>query len=172
MTFVALRLYGAGAQMHRRVYWRRAQHAYRVFRRDGRRRSIQPLRGHQVVRRRPVAVAVQQRTDDPAVERALEGLVVRLRLPLGDQFAVLAHETADVQPLRVRYTAPIADAVRRVGLLQALVHAHKVRQAARDSCYRSRIAHSRAVWRPLVRQPSEYATTRIPSGSSLGSSPA
>jgi hypothetical protein len=38
----------------------------------------------------------------PPLSAPVERLVVRLRLPLGDQFAVLAHETADVQPLRVR----------------------------------------------------------------------
>ena len=67
----------------------------------------------------PVAVTIEQRTDDAAVEHALESLVMRLGLPSGDQLVSL-DEALDAQPLRVRRAAPEANVVWRVAILQAL----------------------------------------------------
>src|ERR1700686_985775 len=72
-------------------------------------------------RRRPVAVAVEQRAADAAVEDAVEGLVVRLGVPLADD-GVPFLEAADAQALLVGGSAAEALVLRRVGLLKALGH--------------------------------------------------
>jgi hypothetical protein len=54
-----------------------------------------------VPRRRPVAVTVEQRADDPAVQHAGERLVVRLGLPLRDDLVTL-REGPNTKPLLVR----------------------------------------------------------------------
>ena len=73
---------------------------------------------HQVHRRCPVAVAVEERADDPAVEHPGVGLVVRLRLPSGHQ--AIPHLVAlDPQPLVVGGAAAEAAILRRVTILDA-----------------------------------------------------
>ena len=75
---------------------------------------------HQVVRGRPVAVAVKEHADDTAVDKAGERLVVRLGRPVQDDLVAL-DATLDVQPLRVRRPAPETRRIGRVPILQALV---------------------------------------------------
>ena len=59
-----------------------------------------PAALHQVARGRPVAVAVEQRPEDAAVQHAVEGLVVRLRAPVADDCVAL-DEALDAQALLV-----------------------------------------------------------------------
>lgn len=74
---------------------------------------------HQVPGRGPIGMAIEQRADDATVEHAGEGFVMRLRMPLGDDGAVLRREAADAQPLGVGGSAAEAGVVRRVAFLEA-----------------------------------------------------
>ena len=74
---------------------------------------------HQVVRRGPVAVAVEQRSGDPAVQNPVERLVVPLRPPFRDDF-VPFDAALDPEAHLVRGPAPEAAVLRRVPVLQAL----------------------------------------------------
>src|SRR5262249_10134245 len=75
---------------------------------------------HQMVGRRPVAVAVEEGADDAAVQDPGEGLVVGLGHPIREHLVPL-HEAADVQRLAVRVDAAEAGVLRGVTLLQAEV---------------------------------------------------
>src|SRR5205085_7433527 len=69
--------------------------------------------------RRPVAVAVEQRADDAAVEDVVECRVMRLRRPVADELVPLA-KAADAQSFVVGRTAAEAAVLRRVRFLDAL----------------------------------------------------
>src|SRR5437773_7749177 len=69
-------------------------------------------------RRRPVAVAIEKRAADSAVEDALERLVIGLRTPFANQFVAFL-EAADAESFVVRRTTSEAAAVGRVGFLDA-----------------------------------------------------
>src|SRR5216684_3310041 len=73
---------------------------------------------HQHHRRRPVAVAVQQRADDAAVQDVVERRVMRLRRPVADELVPLAN-AADTQPFVVRRPAPEAAVLRSPRFLDA-----------------------------------------------------
>ena len=77
-----------------------------------------PLLLHQVHRRGPVAVAVEQRAADAAVEDVVERLVMRLGRPLADELVAL-FEAADAQPFLVGRAAAEAAVLRRVRFLNA-----------------------------------------------------
>src|SRR6266849_8500417 len=82
-------------------------------RRRGRRRFL-----HQVHRGGPVAVTIEERAADAAVENSFERLVIWLGFPFTNQLVALL-ETADAQALVVRRTASEAEIVGRVGFLNA-----------------------------------------------------
>src|SRR6266542_4136627 len=86
---------------------------------DGARRSIGSRFLHQVHRRGPVAVAIEQRAADAAIENAVEGLMMRLRPPLADQLLSLG-EASDAQPFVICRTAAEAAVVRCIRFLNAL----------------------------------------------------
>src|ERR1043165_4174654 len=69
-------------------------------------------------RRGPVAVTVEKRAANTAVENAVECLMVRLGVPFADEVAVL-FEAADAKALVIGRTASEAPVVRRVRLLNA-----------------------------------------------------
>ena len=71
----------------------------------------------------PVAMAVEQRADDPAVEHAGERVMMRLGSPIADDDVAL-HYAFDAETLRVGRPAAKADAVGRMSILKAL-HALK-----------------------------------------------
>src|SRR5437762_8037136 len=80
------------------------------------------------MRGRPVAVAIEKRAADAAVQDAFERLVVRLRPPLGhDLAAVAGHEALDAEPLLVGRTAAEAAVLRSVSVLQAF-HGNRVHE--------------------------------------------
>ena len=81
--------------------------------RDGVR--LHPL--HQMIRGGPVAVAIQQRADDPAIQNARKRFVFFLRRPIGDDF-IAPGEAPDVQALEIRRSTTETGVVRRVILLQ------------------------------------------------------
>lgn len=59
----------------------------RILGGDCARRMIVTRALHQMVRGSPVAMAIQQRTDDAAIQYSVERFIFFLRLPLGDHFA-------------------------------------------------------------------------------------
>lgn len=74
---------------------------------------------HQMPGRGPVAVAIEQRADDSAVEDTGKRFVFLLRFPFCHDF-VAADETANVQPVRVGRPATEAGVRRRVKFLKRL----------------------------------------------------
>jgi hypothetical protein len=72
-----------------------------------------------VVRRGPVAVAIEQRAADSAVQDAVERLVMRLRAPFANQI-VAFHKAPDAQSPIVCRSATEALVLRRVPFLQAV----------------------------------------------------
>src|SRR3954447_3729734 len=73
-----------GREKDRVVRWCRPQQFDGVLRSDRARRAIIACTLHQMIRRRPVAMAIEQRADDPAVQNSLERFVFSLRFPLSD----------------------------------------------------------------------------------------
>ena len=77
---------------------RRAQELDRVLGGDGARWLVSAGLLHQVPRRGPVAMAVEQRADDAAAQHSFKRFVLLARLPLGDDFIAI-RKAADVQAL-------------------------------------------------------------------------
>src|SRR5215813_3765549 len=69
----------------------------------------------------PVAVAIEQCTDDSAVQHAGKCFVLRFRFPIGNDLTVF-DEAAHVQPFGVRRSATKTSIFRSVLLLKRLLH--------------------------------------------------
>src|SRR5437763_860438 len=67
----------------------------------------------------PIAVAIEQSADNPAVQDAGEGFVFFLRLPFGHDF-IAANETANMKPFWIRGAATKAGVGRCVEFLERL----------------------------------------------------
>src|SRR5437764_15367617 len=67
----------------------------------------------------PVAVAIEQRPDDAAIQDSIKSFVFLLRFPFGDDLAIL-RETSNVQPARIRRATTPANIVRSVFFLKRL----------------------------------------------------
>ena len=63
-------------------------------------RMVQTIALHQVIRSRPVAMAVEQCADNSAAEHSRKRFLVGFRLPISDHFFALG-KAADVQPFFV-----------------------------------------------------------------------
>src|ERR1700730_18872923 len=72
---------------------------------------------HQIVGRRPVAMAIEQRPDYSAVQNSRKRFVLLFRFPFRDDF-VIFWETANVQTGWVRRAAPPASVIRRITFLK------------------------------------------------------
>src|SRR5437868_8560948 len=75
---------------------------------------------HQMIGRRPVAMAVEQRPYDPAIQHAGERFVFRLRPPFRDDFTIYG-KTADPQSVTIRRTATPACVFGSVFFLKRLL---------------------------------------------------
>jgi len=95
------------------------QHFDRIFRRDCTGRMLDTCAFHQVIRCRPVAMAIEQCPNDPAVKDSVKSLVFFFRLPLGDHFAVF-RKTANMQAIWICRAAAEATVSRRVFFLKGL----------------------------------------------------
>ncbi len=73
-----------------------------------------------MIRRRPIAMTVEQRADDAAIQNSGKRLVLFRRLPFGNDLAVL-RKAANPQSLRIRRAAPPARIVRSILFLERLV---------------------------------------------------
>lgn len=71
-----------------------------------------------MVRGGPVAVAIEQSADDPAVEDSGKSVVIRLGSPIGDHKPIGLRDTPDPQTLWVGRAATETDALRRKPLLE------------------------------------------------------
>src|SRR5437763_2345137 len=80
---------------------------------------------HQMIGRGPVAVTIEQRADNSAVQNAGKRFVFRLGLPLSHNFAVLG-KTSDPQTIAIRRTATPARISRSVLFLKRLL-SHRTR---------------------------------------------
>src|SRR5205085_7022660 len=98
-----------------------AQEFNRVVGCDGAGRCRQTVALHQVIGGRPIRMTIEQRADDAATQDAGESLMISFGLPLGDHLSA-AREAAYVQALRVRRPATETNHLRRVMLLQTLLH--------------------------------------------------
>ena len=73
-------------ESHWTIGWRRPQQLDRVFRRHCARRLIRGGSVHQVPGGGPVAMTIEQRTDDAAAQHAFKRFVLATRLPFGNDF--------------------------------------------------------------------------------------
>src|SRR2546421_2601131 len=76
---------------------------------------------HQMIGRGPVAMAIEQRPNDSAIQDAGKRFVLRLRRPLRDDVAVF-RKTANPQTFAIRRSTAPARIFRSVLLLQRLLH--------------------------------------------------
>ena len=76
---------------------------------------------HQMIGRGPVAMAIEQRADDSAVQDSGKRLVFLLRLPFSNDLAVF-DEAANMQTLAVRWTATEAGILGSVLFLKRFFH--------------------------------------------------
>ena len=117
--FIASRLNHTRDELHWTIARRRAQELDRVLSRDRAWRLVGAALLHQVPRCSPVAMTVQERADDTAVQHAVIGFVFRARLPLGDDH-IAVGEAADVQTFWVCRAAAEAGEIWRERFLNAL----------------------------------------------------
>ena len=96
----------------------RAEQLNRVIRRHGAGRTIVARRFHQVPRRRPIAVAIEQRADNPAVQHSRKRLIFRRGFPFRHDLIVALRKTANAQTVRIRRPATPARIRGRVAFLQ------------------------------------------------------
>jgi len=97
-----------------------------ILGRDRARRRVATGLQHEVMRGRPIHVAVEEGTDDATAEHSLECLVMRLRAPLGD-IGVTLQEAADAQAAGIGRAASETGILGRIALLQAqFAHARTV----------------------------------------------
>ena len=76
----------------------------RIFSRHRAGRMVSACVFHQMIGRGPIAMTVEQRADDAAIQHAGKRFVLRLRLPFGNDFAVFG-KAADAQTVRIRRAA-------------------------------------------------------------------
>src|SRR5581483_7533432 len=104
--------------------------------------------------RAPVGVAVQERAADAPVEDTRKGLVVRLRMPVGDELVPLPA-ALDAQPLGVRGATSKADAVGRVLVLhRGGVHGGRTARGTEKPAWSHENAHAPLDWSPRREAPS------------------
>ena len=116
---VPFRLNHFRGEKNRRICRRGAQQLDRVICRNRAGRPIFTGLVHQMPGRRPIAVAIEERPDDAAIQDSGKRFVARLRFPFRDDFFA-AHKTANVEALRIRRATPKAGIFRRVFFLEGL----------------------------------------------------
>lgn len=106
-------------QMHGTICRGGSKKLNRIFRRDRAWCGIGIRALHQMIGPGPVAVAIKQRADDPAIQNPGERFVFFLRRPFGDNFVALG-KTPDVQPVRIGRSTTEAGVLGRVFFLERL----------------------------------------------------
>jgi hypothetical protein len=130
-------------QKNRRAGWSRPDQFNRIFCRHGTWRAILFRPPHQLVGRRPIAMAIEQRADHAAIQYSGKSLILFLWFPFCYDYAVF-RKTTNTQPVRVRRPTAPACVVRRVLFLKGL-RAHLGLFARRARRWRPTISILRAV---------------------------
>jgi len=117
-------IYNFSRKKHRTVRRRWPKQFDRIFRSDRAWRAIFVCTFHEMISRCPIAMTIQQRADDAAIQDSIKSFVFFLRFPLGDHFAVF-WKASDVQPVRVRRAATETNIVRRIFFLKRLGFFHE-----------------------------------------------
>ena len=102
------------------VCWRWPQHFDRIFGGHSAWGAILFRVLHQMIRCRPVAMAIEQRADDAAIQDPSKRFVFFLGFPFSDHFAIF-WKTSDMQSIWVRRATTPANVVRSVFFLERLV---------------------------------------------------
>jgi len=105
------------AEVDRPVGRRRTEQFDRVIGSHGARNAVRAGLFHEVISRGPVAMAIEQRADDSAVQNSGKSFVFLLRLPFRHDRVAL-RKTANAQALRISRPATPAPIVRRVFFLE------------------------------------------------------
>ncbi len=100
-----------GGQKDRIARRRWSQQFDGVLRGDGAWRAILFCVLHQMIGCRPIAMTIEQRADDAAIQNPIKSFVFFLWFPFSNDFAVF-RETSDMQSMRVRRSATPARVVR------------------------------------------------------------
>ena len=79
---------------------------------------------HQVIRGSPVAMTIEQRTDNSTAQHSRKCFLISFRIERGGYF-LAAREAANVQALFIRRAATEARHVWRIGLLETLFTRHR-----------------------------------------------
>jgi hypothetical protein len=90
-----------------------------IFGGDCARRTVIACAFHQMIRCRPITMAIEQRANDPAVQDSVKSLVFFFRFPLRDHVAVF-RKTANMQAVWICRAAAEATVSRRVFFLERL----------------------------------------------------
>ena len=114
---IVLQLDNPGHQFDRLIGRRGPPQLDRVIGGHSAGRMIGAIALHQMISRGPVAVTIKQRPNDPATEHAGEGLLISLRLKLGN-YLIAFDKAADVQTLFVGWTTSETGVVWGVGFLK------------------------------------------------------
>src|SRR6185369_534926 len=125
--FVATRLDHTRDEFHWSIARRRAQEFDGVLSRDGAGWLVSAALLHQMPCRRPVAVTIEERADDPAAQHPVECFILLARLPLSDNLFAIC-KTPNVQTLRIRWSTAETREIRGVSLLDTL-HCFKLRRS-------------------------------------------
>jgi len=83
-----------GGKKHGIIRWRWPEQFDCILRRDSARRVVLFRMLHQMIGSRPIAMAIEQRADDAAVQDSLKSFIFSFWFPLCDNFAVF-WETPD-----------------------------------------------------------------------------
>lgn len=114
---ILLRINNMSSELNFSVTRRRSQQPHMEISRDGAIGLVFAVALHQKVGRRPVRVTIEQRADDAAIQHTGKCLMMRLGVPLRDNF-VTGRKTVHVQTLFIRRPAAEANAVWRILLLK------------------------------------------------------
>lgn len=87
---------------------------------NGARRLRKSGLDHEGVRRRPVRVTIQERSNDPAIHHAGKSLMVRFRVEFSHNASIGLCEAPDAEPLGIGRAASKTDTVRSMGFLKTL----------------------------------------------------
>ena len=109
--FIASRLNHTRDEFDGSIARRWAQELDRILSSDSARRLVGAALLHQVPRRRPVAMTVEECADDPAAQHSLKRFIPGARLPLRHNLVAIS-KTADVQALRVCWSTTEAREIR------------------------------------------------------------
>ena len=121
-------LHNPGREKNRIVRGSWPQHFDGVLRSDRAGRPIRACAFHQMIRCRPITMAIKQRANDPAVQDSVKSLVFFRRLPLGDDLADCSRfigvpcEATNVQSIGICRATTETRIFRRICFLKRLFH--------------------------------------------------